>query len=183
MLKEKTMLIRNDLPQFRDEPALIVVTGREAAEFYHAQDGEIEQLESVRVEMPEPDERPGHFEEGSHGKTWSAGTAFDPKEPKREARRRLVRALPEHIKDISGESDYGHVYIFTPDYMHKEIEDALPKKLSKKLEHVFYGNYTKHMPLDLLESIKELQPSVEERVPPHKTEVKKILGRFFGRKK
>lgn len=173
------MLIRNDLPQFHSEPTLLLVTGREVAQLYHVADGELEQRESFEVEPPDNrGNRPGHFEEGAHGDVYSAGTAFDPKELKRQARDRLLHQLPDHIKTVAGDTPYHHVFIFTPDYMHEDVEQALPYPLGEKLAHVFYGNFTKHDPQDLLEKISGLEPDPADTVPPHKQEVKKILERY-----
>lgn len=176
------MYIKSQLPQFTDANALIIVTGAEHAAFYHAADGECTEYGSFHAPEYEPDDRPGHFEQSSHGKTLKAGTAFDPKEAKRELRQRFLNGLPEHIQHITDGETYTHVYVFTPDYMHEEILSALPGNLREKVTHVFYGNFTKHHPNTLLTAIKKQESGVADRVPVHKREVKKILDRFRRRR-
>jgi len=140
------MKITQKLHQFTDEKALIIVTSAREADFHIASDGEVGKIDSFQLEKIHFSDNEGFFGGGE-----SSGSVKEP--PKEEYRQEFLKGMNEHLEGLESRESITSVYLFTPDYLHKMVEDAMPKDLQKKMKFTAKGNYYHEHPFKLLEKI------------------------------
>ncbi|MEX0930334.1 MAG: host attachment protein [Candidatus Paceibacterota bacterium] len=170
------MKISEKLPQFENETALLVVTGKQTAVFYIAKDGEIHQVNSFKVNKPKYTDLQGHFETRSHGKTTRAGSAFEPTELSEDAVRNFLKELEEELKNVSRHHTLDSLYVFCPAHVKNRIEKAIPSKLARKEQMVVEGNFFESHPFDLLTKIRKR--TSRNPIRPLTEAAQKILNKF-----
>lgn len=146
------MKISKDLPQFKDEKVLLVVTGREEADFFRAGDGEVEKIIGFKVEKPLHDDRKGRITRRGHGQILASGAAYeDPKEKilqdfRREFRKTLKVVLVNYIPD--------QIYVYTPPYLANDVAALFPKRVGVLIKKIIRGNFYGRHPFEILEKIR-----------------------------
>jgi hypothetical protein len=170
------MQIEQNLPQFVNEYALLVVTGKQTAELYVAHNGEIEELDTFTVDRTKPDDVAGHFEQSGHGQTFRAGSAHEPSDYDEKAQSEFLKELGRHLEAVADEYTRDAVYVFSPEHLKNQINDVLPHAIRDRIVHQFVGNYTKHHPFELLKGIANEQPaSGMTEMGPHEEQAQEIL--------
>ncbi len=170
------MKITNKLPQFTDQTALLVVTGKQDAVFYLVKDGELWQVDSFKVDKPQYTDAPGHFEAHSQGRMIKAGSAYDPTEADETAVRDFLRFLKQELESVVKHHQLTALYVFCPGYLKNRIEGQLPKDLAPKEQMLIEGNYYNTHPFELLERIQKR--SRFNPVRPLSQAAQKILRKF-----
>lgn len=138
------MRISNKLPQFGKTAALIVVMGKQVAEFYLASDGEIELLHEFSVDGPEYSDREGIF------------MNYDIKGDK--IRLDFLRLLKRTLTRIDKERQFDALYLFVPAYIRMEAVGALPASARQRLVGMVTGTYYREHPFSLLTKLQLLKP-------------------------
>lgn len=173
------MKIPKDFPQFKNRNALIVVTGMHEADFYIAKNGGLEKIGDFKLLFPCYSDKEGFFEHAGHGRIFETGSVLEV--DKIETRHRFLKETDKILDSIVMKKDIADIYIFTPDFLKKELKGLLPKEDRKKVRFVVSGNYTHFHPLQMLEIIKQ-----KERIGwkvPLKKEARKILLKIQEAKK
>lgn len=145
------MKISKNLPQFEGENILLVVTGRQEADFFRAGDGSIEKVAGFMVEKPQYSERGGHFKRRGHGATIASGAVYENQKEKilqdfRHEFRKILKNVLVTPPD--------HIYIFTPAYLATEISGMFPKRIAVTIKKVIRGNFYGRHPFEFLEKMK-----------------------------
>lgn len=149
------MKITKKLHQFTGEKALVIMTGMQEADFYIASDGEINKIDSFKIEKIHFSDNEGFFgRAGNGGKVASSGSVKEPL--KKEYLQEFLKNFKSHIKNIENKDGITSVYLFTPDYLYKMTEEALPKKLQNRIKFIAKGNYLHESPFELIEKIKHV---------------------------
>ena len=146
------MKISQDLPQFKEENALLIVTGKHEADFFHASHGEIERIAGFKVEKPHYSDREGHFKTRGRGVTVASGAVYEAQKEKilqdfrREFRKALRLALGNNHPDV--------LYVYTPAYLKNEVYALLPKRIQSLVKKIFSINIYGRHPFEILERIR-----------------------------
>ncbi len=156
------MQIPKQLPQFEQEKALLIVSGRLGMNFYLASKGKIKKLKSFRFPKPSKvyTDTEGFFVTRSGGGRRPGeritGAVLEPK--KQRLRQELYRKFKKHLNELIKKEKINQLYLFVPDYLHTEMEgllkDNLSNKMKKQIKLTILGNYLKSQPLTLLRKIK-----------------------------
>jgi hypothetical protein len=133
------MRIPKHLIQFREEPTLLLVTGKQDAVIYKAFRGTLEKLTSFKIPRP-------HYSDNE-------GTASTPHELRdRDIIRDFLHELNARLKSI-GTVGYKALYLFTPSNVKNKIQNGLPQPLQAILKGVIEGNYYNFSPSQILAKI------------------------------
>lgn len=146
------MKITKKLHQFKDEKALIIITGAREADFHIASDGEIDKVDSFKLDKIHFSDNEGFFgRSGNGGKVASSGSVREPM--KEEYRKEFLKELKSHIKELQSKNKITSVYLFTPDYLINISKESMTKEMQKKIKFTAKGNYYHEHPFKLIEKI------------------------------
>lgn len=135
------MRISKKLPQFGKSAALLVVMGKQVAEFYLAKNREIELLSEFSVESPHYSDR-------------EVPASFPYEAMEQKLRQDFNRTLKVRLGRIAKSVEPDELYLFVPGYLHAEVVSALPGALKGKLKGVIAGTYYREHPFLLLERLQ-----------------------------
>lgn len=143
--------ISKNLPQFRGEKVLLVVTGQQEADFFRAGDGSIEKIAGFMIEKPHYSDRGGHFKRRGHGATLASGSVYENQKEKvlQDFRREFKKTLKNVLIIIPD-----HIYVYTPPYLVAEISAMFPKRIAGTIKKVIRGNFYGRHPFEFLEKIR-----------------------------
>lgn len=144
------MKIPSTLLQFKDKTALLLVTGTEEASFFIARDGIIGNVFQFKLEKTKFSDRE---DSGRHG-TVAFENGGKIEKLKKNDRTNFLKSFKEGIKGLLTEEKIDFVYLFAPDTVTKELSEALPATLKKKLVKTYKGNFCKETALNILKKIK-----------------------------
>ncbi len=149
------MKIPRQFPQFKDEKTLVLVTGKQVAKAYMAENGVIDKVFEFKVDKPKFSDNEGAFKSSGHGKTIRSGSVRE--ENKDVVLLEFLKLLDKELKQL-GKGQYPKIidlYVLCPDYHKSVIQKALPKALSSKLKKLIEGNYLKTNRTGILELLKK----------------------------
>lgn len=141
------MNISKNLPQFEGEKVLLVVTGRQEADFFRARDGIIEKTAGFKVEKQNYPDQGGHFK--------ARGAVHEVQKEKvlRDFRREFQKTLKMVLK--GGMPD--HIYVCAPSYLKNDVFTLFSRRDALLIKKVIIGNlYDKH-PFEILEKIRAVR--------------------------
>jgi len=152
----------------------LVVTGKQLAEVYWAENGKIEHLETIEEpKMQYTDNKEGAFRRmGAQGVS-SVGAPYEEKDE--VVVKRFMNKMRERLEALFGDRQIDELVLFTPEYIAKNLEEKLPDKAVKSLQYHLYGNYAHHHPFQLLEMIKEKEKEIYGQSIPRKNEARKLM--------
>jgi dsDNA-binding SOS-regulon protein len=165
------MKIKDSLPQFNENRALVVVTGQEHAIFYLASQGEINVIDKTK-KKEERSERADKLDTRTSG---SVVSGSDEEKTRAEVRlflKDFANMVPKILKKTKADS----LYLFSPAYMGNEILTHLPKQNRLHLHGHFDGNYSHKHPFDLLEMIQKSAHG--SHVEPKSKEAQMLYDKF-----
>ncbi|HDQ22516.1 MAG TPA: hypothetical protein ENN28_00920 [Candidatus Uhrbacteria bacterium] len=176
------MQIPQELPQFKKEKALLIVSGRLGMDFYLANNSKIKKVKSFRFLNPLKvyTDNEGHFESRSASIKGVLVSGSVRESQKQRLRQELFRKFKNNLDPIIKKEKLNKLYLFAPDYLHKKIQiiikDNLPNNLKKQIKLTIKGNYLKSSPLDLLKMIKNKKEVMANKkiVKPIKKEAGKL---------
>lgn len=152
MSKINNMKISKNLPQFEGENVLLVVTGRQEADFFRAGDGVIENMTGFKIEKPLYEDRKGRVMRRGHGQLLASGAAYEEQKEKimqdfrREFRKTLQAALGNFAPD--------QIYVYVPPYLANEVVALFPKRTAFLIKKIMKGNFYGRHPFEILEKIR-----------------------------
>jgi len=163
------MKIPQNLNQFKREPALLIVTGRQEAVLYRAHDGKLDKLDSFRTEKPHYSDREGEFKQRGGGVTITTGSVLEIDD--KDIIRDFLQEFSQHIKKIP---KFKIAFVFAPGQIKNKLVKALPADWQKKVRETIVGSYYRYHPLKLLEMIARQN---EGHTTPGDPEAQKILSK------
>jgi hypothetical protein len=135
--------------QLEDGEALLIVSGKQGASFYHIRGECIELVDSFKVSKPEYTDFEGEFKIRGRGLTISSGSI---KETDDESIiRNFLRELKKHLSRLK--LHIQKIYLLAPPQTKNKIKDSLPVQDREKVEKVVSGNFSRFHPIDLLERV------------------------------
>jgi hypothetical protein len=135
--------------QFEDGEALLIVSGKQGAAFYHIRGECIELIDSFKVSKPEYTDFEGEFKVRGRGLTISSGSI---KETDDESLiRSFLRELKKHLGRLK--LHIQKIYLFAPPQTKNKIKEAMRPENRNKVEKVVSGNFSRFHPIDLLERV------------------------------
>lgn len=147
------MKIKQNLPQFKDARSLIIVSGAQEGFLYLAYNEEIDKIEHIFEETPSYSDREGHFMKSGTNQDVVQGSVYENK--KNYIKKSFIKRSVETIKSIVKKYDIKFIYIFSPQYLEKDLLKTLPNSVNEKVVETFLGNYSNEHEFKLLEKIKE----------------------------
>ncbi len=153
------MKISKGLPQFT-KISLIIAAGSHSAEIYRAYEGEIEKIDSFRMENPTYSDKEGFFSRSGKGMNYGSGSVIETN--KEEILGKFTKELASRIEKLFKENNAGSTYIFSPNYIKKSIRDSLSQKIKDCMVYTMEGNFVENHPFDL---IKMIQKKTGEKKP------------------
>ena len=105
------MKIPRQFKQFHDEPALIIVAGRQDALLYSANNGMIDRVDAVKIPTPHYSDREGAFQTRRKGMIVRSGAPRELRD--RDIIRDFIHELGKRMKKLS--FSISKTYIFAPD--------------------------------------------------------------------
>ena len=170
------MKIPKEFPQFDDEKAIFIVTGKQTAVFHLAYKGNLIELAEFKIEYPSYPDKEGFSMNRGKGMTFGFGWVLEDK--KQEKAKDFLRVLEDAGKDILKKHDASKIYLFSPKYVLADAKETIRKIAPNKVEvRTFSGNYTRTHPKKLLNELKERNERRVEKnkVTVIKEEARKIL--------
>ncbi|HZJ40742.1 MAG TPA: hypothetical protein VFD16_00570 [Candidatus Saccharimonadales bacterium] len=170
------MKISNELPFFKKKKAFIIVTGKQSAKLFVANNGDINLLEEFDIPTPSSEytDNEGHFKSRGEGGYVASGSVREPK--KVYLFNKFSSELSQMIIKQDSVEKVQEMYLFTPDYMKNELKDSFPNSIQEKIVMEFSGNYGDAHVFELLEMIekKEDEENIGEITPVSKKAQKLI---------
>jgi len=149
------MQISQKFPQFEDEKALLVVTGKQEASFYMAHKGNLEKLDEFYIPPITYSDNEGHSEKHKLG--MMIGSGYVREDKKRTLRYKFLGQLEEYLDKISRKHEVDHIYLFCPSYVLLSVKGVIPYSLKDKRLESIAGDYHHQHPFKLLEMIREMK--------------------------
>lgn len=145
------MKIPQELLQFTDERALIIVSAKEEGVLYHAHDGLVEEVVNVAEHPGERSDREGFFFRSGYGKYLGSG---GPEENDSEENLRVfVSSIASELNEAIADIKPTVMYFFQPQHLKGYLEEAIKNPNHIPMHTVKYGNHVHDAPLKLVEHI------------------------------
>ncbi len=170
---DSIMQISNKLPQFDDEKALLIVTGKQEASFYVAHQGQLEKLDEFYIPPITYSDNEGHSQKHKLGILMGSGFVRENK--KRTLRYKFLGQVEEHLSRIAKKQEVDRLYLFCPSYVLLSVKGVVPYPLKEKRIESIAGDYHHQHPFKLLEKIKETKD--KSPVGTMRESAKKILDK------
>ncbi len=151
------MKIPQRLPQFENEPTLIVVTGGRTGTVWSVEDGVIERLETYQTPIVSYSDNEGQFMQRGRDGVYAVGSVREPHHELVRARHvlTLVAGIRRAAKDMAFEA----IVVCAPTYLLPPLLRRLPYTLHDKVRATIPANLVGTHPIALLERIaKRLYP-------------------------
>jgi hypothetical protein len=172
------MKIGRQFPQFSNGAALLIITGKQQAEFYRASSGDIVRFGGFELDASHFSDKEGFFgNRHGGGKGGVSGSVRE--EPKIENVKEFLRVLGSELEKELKHQRYSEVYVYAPQYLMRQVKVVVKKCAGKSYAMSFTGNYLKSHPtvlLGMLENRVE-RKAAELKIVPTKREAGKILKR------
>lgn len=146
------MDIPQQLPQFRDEMALIVVTSPHDAKFLQAWSEKLESIGNFEVENPSYTDDEGQFGGGS-----ASGSVKEV--DKKEIHDKFMNQLEKESESLRGMT-WNEWYLFAPSTIRDDVKGMISKKIGIDPKMIFEGNYINEP--DHLRFLKMIQEKMED---------------------
>ena len=167
------MKISQELPNFDDEKALLVVTSKRVADFFVASKGVIKKLKSFEIPDTWVSGKEDFSERSGSGMVYGSGGLNESQ--KEKIRQKFLIELKKEIKQMIPKYKIESIYLFSPNYLINSIREALPNSAVKKIKGFLKGNYCSHHPFELLEKIKDKLIKEEKKAVFISPDAAKIL--------
>ncbi|PIR87430.1 MAG: hypothetical protein COU11_00210 [Candidatus Harrisonbacteria bacterium CG10_big_fil_rev_8_21_14_0_10_49_15] len=156
-----------NLPQFKNEPTLIITAGTQSGSISLAHDGLLEKIKFARIPRPRYSDNEGFFVRNARvigrlvgGIRMGSGSTREDNH-KEEIRHLFLKDIEATLKDqeqiaLQTKTPISGIYLFCPHYIREELIKHIPTSLKNKLINSYDGNYVNnHNPLQLLTIVQE----------------------------
>ncbi len=175
------MQIPKNLPQFENYPVLFLSAGEYNAHFYLALNGKVEEIDSIKMSPRDNAKEKQAFVGRKTGminlESISHHGAYI-----EDLKSKFKRKVCQNIHNILATyPKMKEIILFAPSYSANRILEKLNQPEKKKVRMVFYNEYAKTNPLDLIKTFeKESQKMTAKKVSLNPEE-KKILRKPSGK--
>ena len=169
------MQIGENLPQYNQQKTLFVVLGTQEGKFYLASEGEINEVEHIKVPNQTYSDKEGHFEKRGHGNFYGSGSVEEEKDYNVE--KKFSKTVSEKLQEYQNNKSFDVINLFVPSHLKKYIEEDWGVDLQKKVENHIDGNYVSENPIELIKKVE----IVTEDETVAKGEAKDILDKTAAR--
>jgi hypothetical protein len=167
-----------DIPRgeynFKNEHALLIVTGKQAGRLFYASEGKVEELDAGFIPTPKYSDREGFFARSGAGRTYGFGSVYEPKD--QETKRKFMRMFSDKVEKAVRENNISSIYLFSPNYEITEFKESLSPEVSAKLRFTFMGNFVRFAPHEPLKKITARMEKTREKSQMRGAEEQKILA-------
>ena len=132
--------------------SIIAVAGSRSAEIFRAHEGEIESIDSIKMELPTYSDKEGFFTRSGKGMTFGSGSVLE--ENKRDFLSKFVKELGQRVERALQESSAEEIHLFVPDHMKEMVLEAFSPEARKAVALTIEGNFVEDHPFDLIRMIK-----------------------------
>jgi len=169
------MIIEKNLPQFNQEKAILIVAGDQTAKIFFAYKSELKELEQIVIPTQSYSDREGSFGRKIKGDAIGPGAVYE--KSKNEVQNKFTKQLAGLIDELYKKIKFDSVYLFSPDYMNKEIYSVFSKKISSLVKIKLKGNFVDRHPFILLRMLKKEIDKVYSSSLLAEDEAKKLLDK------
>jgi hypothetical protein len=167
------MKIPQQYNQFTGKRALILVAGKQDEVMYEAADGEINQIDALKVTRPHYSDNEGRSKARSHnGGSIRSSTSTEIRD--QDTIKDFMKELKLHMQKVHAEL-YDEVHILAPQKSRNTIIDNLPSQVKNKVRQVIDGNYTHSGPLEAIKKIQQGEFEETKNPIPMTKEAQRIL--------
>ncbi|MCC2630636.1 MAG: hypothetical protein K0S38_445 [Candidatus Paceibacter sp.] len=164
------MKIPHQVHQFAEEHAFIIVAGKQDALMYHAYNGEINLVDSLKIPRPHYSDNEGRSKARSqNGGSIRSGTSTEIRD--QEIISDFIRELKKHMHSVRAEM-YSEVAVLAPAKTKNRIVEAMPDHIQRKVQKVVEGNYNRESPIQIIQKLYYREPRKPEVI---KTDAQHIL--------
>lgn len=170
------MKISKQLPSLVKESALLIVTGKQGAEFYITEKGQINLQNKFEVKPPRYSDKEGFF--GGRGSGSKGGASGSVKEiNKIENIKDFLRQLKIELQKNFAKKKTFNVYLYAPQYLMRQVKEVVRSVVGESYMMSFTGNYLKQHPTELLKMIggRADRRAAKKHVVPTTNEATKII--------
>lgn len=174
------MHIPQQLPQFLETKALLVVSGQRAAQFYYMHRGNLSHIKAFSVELPHYLDDEGFSWRSGGGYEYGSGYVKEINKPAEQ--KKFLSLFHDSLWDMAKAYEIDEIHMSVPKHIHKAMTDALPNQMRNKLCCTLFGNFVEQHPFIVLE---KMQNMISQRSQSHKIlreEERKILEKFNAAK-
>ena len=143
------MKIPNDLSQFNDKNALMIVAGKQDAALYHIHDALIDEL--LKFVTPKPEYSDNEGRSSGSGNIHGGAVNNDKDE---NIIRDFIHELSLKLKVLN--PDFNEIYLLAPGSSHHKIKDSLPKAWRERVSKELQGNHFHETPIEILQRLAEV---------------------------
>ena len=167
------MKIPSQFPQFTDVAALLIVTGKQGAEFYLGHSGELVEAGAFDIPAAKYSDKEGFFagRGGASGSVKETDKAGHTKE--------FLKRLETELKKMISKRRKMSVYVYAPEYLMPQVKVLVKKLAGEQYAMSFIGNYLKTHPKKLLEmlEVRVERKAAKKKVVRTSKEAAKMLKR------
>lgn len=168
------MYIPKNFPQFENNPALFVTSGRYEADFFLALDGVLELKGQLKMPPREEAKEKQGFINESRG--YDLGATSHLERYHEDLKKKFQKNFHALVHDfLASYPNMQEIYIFAPSFVVANLEKGLPKPELKKIRMEFFKEEIKKNPLEMIRRFWEIEQRAIKPNPPLKEEEKKIL--------
>jgi hypothetical protein len=144
------MKISTDFKSF-NAATMILVTSRQDAIAYIAEDRELIKVFELHTKKPEYTDDEGHFERSGNGRTYGQGSTE--KEIDDIAYEEFTAELCNKVNDH--DQDFDKLILFAPDQYKNSTKDCFATQVQNKIIAIHSGNIVHEHPTDILARLNE----------------------------
>lgn len=178
----KNMKIPTPINQFKEKSALFIITGDYEGRFLIAHKGIITNKQDLKFSMREEGKEKQAYQH-SNPTPLKAGTASHHEKYQSDLKLKFYKSIRDNAYDLSFNGKIDEIYLFSPKQTLNRIYGKLKKETKDKIKNKFYGEYTKHSPLEILKIWERENESTPERIYKNKEEEKILTKSTVRRRK
>ncbi|MEX2436689.1 MAG: hypothetical protein WD471_00820, partial [Candidatus Paceibacterota bacterium] len=119
------MKLKRELPQFKNTPSLVIVTGWQVAKIFYANNGEIHQEKEIEIENPQYTEKEGSFESKGGGMAGVVRSSASAEKDKKYVRAEFLKEFNQYLNERIKKGDIKDVYVFSPSQGLSDLKDHM----------------------------------------------------------
>ncbi|KKP58507.1 MAG: hypothetical protein UR60_C0006G0013 [Candidatus Moranbacteria bacterium GW2011_GWF2_34_56] len=176
------MKIPTPINQFEEKSVLFIITGDYEGRFLIAHKGTIKDKLGLKFSMREEGKEKQAYVHSNPGPE-KAGAMSHYGKYREDLKLKFYKSIRDKAYDLSFNGKIDEIYLFSPKQTMHRIYGKLKKETRDKIKNKFYGEYTKHSPLEILKIWEKEKKSTPERIYKNKEEEKILTKSPLQRKR